>query len=185
MHLGGDYALNITQSPLPVKNRFSMSDTGDVDTVNNCIALPNYTNVDAGLDTISCFDGPIPLDVCDSTYGKVMYRTFNIGDSGLLYISNLQNVYRGYPYYDYNAHHRIYKGDAKALRIGQSISEYPDTFAGLSAYSNCLPQTATNGEVCMEPGKYTLVSFFDDIGISRTERPRFKFHNSDPKFNTY
>lgn len=193
MHLGGDYALNINQSPLPAKNRYSMSDTGDVDTVNNMDLLPNYTTVNGGLDTISCFDGPLPEEVCDTTYTKVMYRTFTIGDadgdgnadSGLLYINSLQNVYRGNPYYDYNAYHKIYKGNAKTLRFNQNIAAYPDTFFGLTSYTNCLPQNATNGEVCIEPGEYTLVSFFDSLGISRTERPTFRFFKSSPKFNTH
>lgn len=193
MHLGGDYRLYLTQSRLPSSNRFALTNVGEADTINGFNPLPYRTSVNGKVDTISCNDAVRPLEVCDTAYRKAMYRVFEIGDanndgkadSGMLFVSYLQNVYRGYPYYDYNAHHRLYKGDALSLRSSQSVSGYPDTLLGLDAVGICYPQSATSFSACLEPGKYTLVSYFDSIGISRTEQPRFEFYTDSTKFNTY
>ena len=130
--------------------------------------MPKYTTVTAQLDTVSCNDAVRPLDVCDTIHRKAMYRTFKIGDadndgsadSGLLFMYNWQPAYRGYPYYDYNSWHRLYKGNAISLRASQSISAYPDTLQGLTPFAACMPQSSSQGSACVEPGEYTLVSFF-------------------------
>ncbi len=193
MHLGGDYKFNLNQSRLPVANRFALTNVGEGDSIYSLNDLPKYTTVNGQIDTISCNDAVRPLEICDSAYKKAMYRTFVIGDadndgladSGMLYMSSWQTVYRGYPYYDYNAWHRIYKGDALALRSTQSVSGYPDTLTGLTAHSDCFAQSTSAASGCLEPGTYTLVSYFDSIGISRTETPRFQFYSAKRKFNTY
>jgi len=193
MHLGGDYRLYLNQSELPVSNRFALTNTGEGDSVNNLNDLPKYTTVTAQLDTVSCNDAVRPLDVCDTIHRKAMYRTFKIGDadndgsadSGLLFMYNWQPAYRGYPYYDYNSWHRLYKGNAISLRASQSISAYPDTLQGLTPFAACMPQSSSQGSACVEPGEYTLVSFFDEDVIAYTEQPRFQFYSAKRKFNTY
>ncbi|MFT5512313.1 MAG: hypothetical protein ACI8SE_000711, partial [Bacteroidia bacterium] len=193
MHLGGDYQLILNQSEIPVSNRFALASVGAGDSVYGLNDLPKYTTVNGQLDTVSCNDAVLPLDVCDTVHRKAMYRTFKIGDadndgtadSGLLYMDGWQIAYRWYPYYDYNSWHRLYKGNAIALRASQSVSAYPDTLLGLTPYSNCLPQWSTYGSACLEPGEYTLVSFFDDDAMAYTEQPSFRFYSAKRKFNTY
>ncbi|MBI1306538.1 MAG: T9SS type B sorting domain-containing protein [Bacteroidetes bacterium] len=193
MHLGGDYRLTLTQSQLPVSNRFSLATTTSVDSVNNYSTLIKNGYVTAQYDTVSCNDALLPEDRCEPLFHKAMYRTFVVGDadkdgradSGLVYITNLLQGYVGYPYYNYHANHRIYKGDAKALRAAQSGSAYPDTLFGLTPYSECIPNSAYQMGVCVEPGIYTLVSTFDSIAITLTERPNVYFYSSHTKHNTY
>ena len=193
MHLGGDYRLFLNQSELPVANRFALTNSGEGDSLNNLNDLPNFTTITGQLDTVSCNDAIRPLEVCDTIHRKAMYRSFKIGDanndgtadSGMLYMSNWQRGYRGYPYYDYNSWHRLYRGNAISLRASQSVSSYPDSLQGLSAMHNCLAQSSTAASACLEPGEYTLVSFFDDDVIGYTEQPRFQFYSAKRKFNTY
>jgi len=193
MHLGGDYRLFLNQSELPVANRFALTNTGEGDSINNLNDLPNSTTIAGQLDTVSCNDAIRPVEVCDTIHRKAMYRTFKIGDadndgtadSGLLFMYSWQSGYRGYPYYDYNSWHRLYKGNSISLRASQSVSSYPDTLQGLSALHNCLAQSSSSASACIEPGEYTLVSFFDDDVIGYTERPRFQFYSANQKFDTY
>jgi hypothetical protein len=192
MHLGGDYRLYLNQSELPERNRFALIDQGEADTINSGDPLTRFVGYYGEYDTISCNDGIRPDSMCETRYTKTMYRVIKIGDSdgdgdadsGLLYISGLQNVYRGWPHYDYNANHRLYKGNALTLRNTQtSITGYPDTLTGLVPYTDCFGASATIQEVCVEPGEYTLVSFFDSIGIGRTERPYVSFSHATTKYD--
>lgn len=193
LHLGGNYRFTFNQSQLPVANRFALVNTTDADSIYSLNALPNYTRIQAGKDTISCNDGVMPEDICDTIKRKVMYRSFEIGDadgdgqadSGMVDISGLQTVYRGYPYYDYHGQHRLYRGNVFDLRASQSVSAYPDTLTGLVPYTDCFNLGSSGQDVCVTPGTYTLVSFFDSIGITQTETPYVTFYSAKPKFSTY
>ncbi len=195
MQLGGDYRFELDQFPLPDQNRFALRNVGDGDTINSLNPLYNYTTYYGGYDTVACFDGILPENVCDTgrDYRKVMYRTFKVGDwdndgdadSGMVHINGLSSAYRGRPYYDYNSLHALYKGNAIDLRAAQSVSAYPDTLTGLNKVGNCLGFNVTRQSYCLEPGEYTLVSMFDDDVIGYTERPSYNFYTASTKFNTY
>ncbi|MBO6517861.1 MAG: hypothetical protein JJ975_15050, partial [Bacteroidia bacterium] len=195
LHLGGDYRLRLIRTAMPDYNRFALKNVGEADSINRLNDLPNFTRITGGLDTVACYDGVLPVSSCDTNrdYRKVMYRTLTIGDadgdgnadSGMLYISNMQVAYRGWPYYDYNSWHQLYKGDALALRASQSVSSFPDTLKGLVPVNECIPQNQANQNFCLEPGTYTLVSRFDNDAVSRTEQPNFTFTTARTKFDAY
>ena len=187
MHLGGDFRLTLTQSRLPVSNRFALTNKGDADSVNGLNPLQSYAYTYASVDTISCNDGIRPDSICDSTLKKTMYRVFRIGDadgdgiadSGLLIISSLR-------YTAGSTAHRLYKGNALTLRDSQNISAYPDRIKGLTPVVPCSKMVHTSSiEYCLTPGDYTLVSYFDSTHISATERPSFTLYTAKTKFNTY
>jgi hypothetical protein len=186
MHLGADYYIIFNQKRLPTKNKFSISNIGDADSVNGLNPLTAYTTVYGERDTISCFDGPQPEFVVDTSLTKKIYRVFNIGssDSGLLVVASLLTNYTNSPTV-WHSNHQLYKGNALSLRSTQSVSQHPDTLAGLTKYKEGWLNRNSRFAACIEPGTYTLVSFFDENVIGQTERPSFTFYNAKTKFNTY
>lgn len=193
MHLGGDYSLTFRQYKLPSQNRFALSAVGAGDTINNFSDLPKYTTINGQYDTVSCFDGPSPDSVCDRNKKKVMYRTFVVGDadndgtadSGLLRITGLTTYRRPWPYYTYHTDHQLFKGNAIDLRNSQNVYNSQDTLKGLIPYRKCLGPTISHFDACVEPGTYTLVSYFDSIAITQVERPSFYVATHRDTFNTY
>jgi hypothetical protein len=180
MHLGGDYRLNWTYIRLPERSKFSLLDNNEVDTINNRDVLIRNTLYNLERDSISCNDAPMPEDICTfSQYSKAIYRTFEIPDSGLVRFSQFLNwtSYQGSWRY---ARTRLYKGDAQDLRLNQGISGAQDTIRDLKAWGDCFN---ANRDYCLEPGKYTIVTFADEPFIGIPEIPRLEYKVASTKFN--
>jgi gliding motility-associated-like protein len=180
-HIGGDFRLNWIYSRQPQRSKFSLELTGEVDTINNRNLLTKNTNYNLSRDTISCNDAPLPLRSCNSKYRKAIYRTFEITDSGMIRLSNFLNFTNYQNQYEY-AFSKIYKGDALSLSLNQNISSAQDTLKDLNPWGKCFN---SNNNYCLEPGKYTIVTFADVPFIGIVETPRLQYEVSTTKFNTY
>ena len=192
-HLGRDYTLDLNANKLPTRNRFSLYAKGEADSINvinNKIeALPKWKYIYAKTDTIACNNTLMPESSCDTFLTKAIYRVFKIGDvtgdaiadSGMLQINSL--ILGSYP--QYRGNHRLYKGNALTLRDNQSVSSYPQKLTGLKPLNECMGKYTSSQFICIEPGEYTIASFFDNTSIGLTEKPYFYFYHARSKFDTY
>ncbi|MDI1234524.1 MAG: hypothetical protein PSX81_09595, partial [bacterium] len=193
-HLGRDYQLYLNWQRLPENNRFSLFGKKWADSVyvkaDTLSPIPKNLTVYMGNDTIACSNTVRPERNCDSTLNKAIYRVFKIGDSdkdgkldsGVMFFSGLLTNYTNGKY---RSDHALYKGNVLKLRQKQNVSMFPDTIKGLKQHTTCFGQSYSYGSVCMEPGEYTMVSYFDDNSISIAEQPSLTFFAPKTKYNHY
>lgn len=178
--IGGDFRLQVNPSPMPDRSHFSLYTADGADSVNHLDPLPNYSQITASADTVACSNTILPGQSCDSSYKKAIYRVFTIGDS-----DNNGTVDSGMISYSYRSSNlnRFYKGNVFGLRSSQSIQSYPDTLAGLKSYTDCITSTTGTMDVCLEPGTYTHVAFFDQSDVGSVSEPRMTFYHHQTRFS--
>src|SRR5690606_4468096 len=131
------------------------------DSINNMQPLAWDTEYPAQPDTFGCSYTVLP-DTTNSCLSfapaRVMYREFNVSDSGIVHLSDLNNYWDSY--WGTSVYYQLYTGDASALAVVQGVNSYPDSITGLSPYTPCMTQVQCSGsnEVCLDPGTYTFAT---------------------------
>ena len=179
-NLGNSVSLRLRAYSRQATNNFSLSATGNYDTVNkvaNAMApLVHGINYNLKRDTIGCENTVLPADTsCSPSYTKAIYRQFVVADSGAVGFWNTPNAFQ----------YKLYRGDANALATAQNAFSYPDKIAGLTSVSLCMDYYTTctdYNNVCVTPGTYTYVSFTNDGQIGNTNAPTMGFDTTRTKF---
>lgn len=178
-HFGRNVELNITLTSIPAMHRFSLSDTGRVDSINvlngEHESLRNGVTYQSQPDSFGCGNTILPAN---SSCGggnttKAMYRVFKIGDmdgvggadSAAIILEDVFPQVTGFSY-------RIFRGNAEDLAIQQQVFDYPDKLNGLTTVSNCLNDS--NNLYCLYPGTYTLATFGGDNQVRTVDAPRIQ-----------
>lgn len=179
-NFGQPFDLKITHTQVHPRNNFSLYQSGAFNNINNGTPLAINNTYFSTVDTFGCFNAPLPgAGNCAATFRKAMYRQFTVTDSMALVIDNLSapfntnfNNIQTTHYYRY----QFFKGDANALATAQNTWINPDTFTGLTRYTNCFFNSSMP-RFCLEPGTYTFVTQGDDNFINRTDQPSFTTAN--------
>lgn len=126
-------------------------------------------------DTLRCGNTVLPQSssLCSPTNSKAIYRQLVIGSNGILTLSG-GSIYLQY---------KLFRGDAQALALAQSVYSSGQTINGLTEISGCFDLYSTFHRVCVTPGTYTLVSFGDqgDVGVS--DQPSIVFNTATTLFS--
>lgn len=183
-NLGTAFLLNMTAYYRKAANKYSLNSAGAFDTINrvgNTIqALTANIGYSAVSDTMGCASTLRPADTtCSPLNNKVMYRKFEVGDSGIADFSNLVSVYTGWRY-------RLYSGDANALASAQNVFAFPDKITGLVPKSECFDGyvSCANKTVCVTPGTYTLTTMGSESDVGREDKPVITFVRLRTKHKT-
>jgi hypothetical protein len=175
-NLGRAISLTLTLSPMVDVNNFNLSVAGAFDSINNLNPLVPGTNYWSTVDTFGCGQTVGVENDCGDNFKKVMYRQFEIADSGLVYISNLG--------YSSDKYYRLYYGDANLLAEEQGAHAYPDSISGLEPLGLC---TRSYQYSCLLPGTYTFATFATDNLLSSTQaidQPTFKLDTLSTRFHS-
>ncbi len=172
-NLGEQIEITITSTSINAADKFSLATSNAYDTINSMKALQNGVIYKASLDTFGCGNTVVPAGgyECNKNAHKAIFREFTIGDangdgvpdSGVAFI-NMPNAYNNE--YVYSV---LYNGDASSLAMAQNAFSYPDSIKGLTPYTLCRFNSSCDGDnICLVPGKYTLVSLGDSnhVGLS-------------------
>lgn len=181
--LGSSYNLNMNVRAEVASNRFSLAAPGKFEKINANGAgvmqpLVRGTTYTSQPDTLGCANTVLPAgDICEPTgeiFNKITYREFVLKDSMIFNVQgNLSNAKAT----------KIYRGDANALAISQSVFNYPQTINGLQPVSGCYNSSyRDNQNACLIPGTYTIANFDNRLNLEVTT----KFTMSQPvtKFKT-
>jgi len=160
-NLGNQVNISVLAEPVQDENEFSLFEASAFDSINNMQPLDWDTEYPAQPDTFGCGYTVLPntTNSCLSfAPARVMYREFNVSDSGIVHLSDLNNYWDSY--WGTSVYYQLYTGDASTLAVAQGVSSYPDSITGLSPYTPCMTQVQCSGsnEVCLEPGTYTFAT---------------------------
>lgn len=164
-NLGKQVSTTLTLAPMVASNEFDLSVAGAFDSINDLDALVPNTSYLSTVDTFGCGNTVIPEGGCGDDYKKVMYRQFEIADSGLVSVTNLN--------WSYDKFYKLYYGDANALAIDQDAHAYPDSISGLDAVGTCVRNYSYY--TCLLPGDYTFATFGNDnllFSTAAIDQPR-------------
>ena len=178
-HIGAAANISIETITNSINSNFLLDATGKIDTVNlisnSWEPLPDDISISSSTGRFNCSNTVLPDgDVCSANTNRAMYREIIIGDadgdgsddSGVLTLSN------GNYYFRYS----FYKGSSTELATAQGTYNAGETFTGLEEFTLCNSLYYSNPKVCVEPGKYTLITFGEDVDVGRTDNPFFKFN---------
>ena len=183
-NLGNPLSISVTAEPLQAGNEFSLAVPGAFDSINSMQPLNWDTEYLSQADTFGCSFTVLPDTFNDgcapATAKKVIYRSFNVADSGMLVLYNL-SYYYDWPNY-YNHYYQLYQGNANSLAIAQGVNSYPDSISGLSIYAPCYTgrYNCNFNNVCIEPGAYTLATITGDapVPVGFNDQPAIQLQNT-------
>ena len=175
-NLGTGFRLDMTAYTRKAANKYSLNATGAFDSINRVGSVMQpladgigYSSIS---DTMGCQNTLRPIDTtCNPVNNKVIYREFNVADSGIVDFSNLTSS--GYSSWKY----RLYSGDANALATAQKVFAFPDKVSGLIPKTECFDYNTncTNKTACVIPGTYTFTTMGGDADVGRVDKPVFTF----------
>lgn len=184
-NLATSFRLNLTAYTRNPSNKYSLSTSGAVDTLNNVTGTIQPLSVNQSYqsqpDTLGCLNTVLPADTaCNPGNGKAIYREFSVADSGLIDFSTLTMPWNA------TWRYRLYAGDASALATAQNIFSFPGKISGLQPKSECMDgyTSCSNRTVCITPGTYTFFTFGGDPDVGRADRPTFTFSIPKTKHNS-
>lgn len=175
-NLGTSFRLDMGVYTRKAANKYSLNVAGAVDSINrvgNMInpLLDGITYLSTS-DTMGCRNTLRPVDTtCSPINNKVIYREFNVADSGVVDFSNLTNPSNSAWRY------RMYSGDAGALASAQNVFAFPNKLTGLIPKTECFDgyTYCTNKTACVLPGTYTFTTMGGDADVGRMDQPKFTF----------
>lgn len=154
-----------------IQSQFNLSAALRVDRINfsggtlqNLVSDNTYLTTQ---DRFDCNQTVLPPNTCGTGTDRAIYRVFKIGQKGIVNISG-----------SCGTQYRLYAGDASAY--GGPFT-YPNTVSGLTQVSNCF--TCTSGNICLNPGIYTLVAFGNANSPNTTDRPSIYYKALTSQFN--
>lgn len=188
--LGRMATLTVNVVPTVDVNSFSLSTFGAFDPINGLSPLPEGLPVQSQSDVFGCSNTVMPdTTICESDYyysyipnRKAIYREFVIGDSDLdiLPDSGIVTITGGN---DYQYNYRLYAGSAELLGNTQGVANAGEWISGLEPVSECMNYAnndyCCNGfdyQVCVTPGRYTLVTFGDSTDIALSDQVTVQFN---------
>lgn len=186
-NLGSRYVVTVTGYTRKGVNQFSLNTAGAVDSINLVSGtqqpLENDVAVLAAADTFGCGSTVRPADTsCYAAADRVMYRQFNVADSGTVIFETLIDPGPSPTPVLY----KLYKGDAAALTSAQSIFGYPDKFTGLIPNTECFNGrlACNNKSTCVIPGTYTFTTMGAGVNIGTVDQPTFTFRRTRTLHNS-
>lgn len=184
-NLGSRYVATITAYSRTAVNKFSLNSTGMVDSINVVAGVqqPLQEGVSylAAADTFGCGSTVRPTDTsCYAVSDKIMYRQFSVADSGTVSFETLID------YTQSGVRYKLYSGDASALVSAQNIFNFPATFSGLVANTECMNGriACSNKSTCVVPGTYTFTTMGAQSDIGTADRPTFTFNKTRTLHNS-
>ena len=184
-HLGHQIELSISATKVQLYSNFSLNTTGKFDIINKT----NNTFSDLKLntpyssinDTVGCENTVLPDGVkCSPAANKAVYNEFQVKDSGYVFLDV------NWPFFqEYGNWNKLYKGDANNLTNTQNKHIFPETFTGMTDFTNCFSKSYGNhiATACITPGRYTHVNFFDSTSITKPINTTYTLVNTKAKFN--
>ncbi len=184
-HLGQKIDVTVAAKNVKVISDFSLNKPNALDVINNTnTTLVNLTPgvlYPSQIDTVGCENTTLPDGAkCSPSMNKAIYNEFQIKDSGYIYLDV------NWPYFRDLANWNIlYKGDANGLTTSQNKHIYPETFTGLTPFTECYtnndyPHIATS---CVTPGIFTHINLFDSTSITKTIDTKYKHETTKPKYS--
>ncbi|MFM2358875.1 MAG: hypothetical protein RLY16_868, partial [Bacteroidota bacterium] len=177
-NLGTEFRLDLTVYERNESNHFTLGTAGAFDSINVVNGIWEPIQIGGSylsqIDTLGCANTLRPADTtCNPNNTKVIYRQFNVADSGIINFTQL----------NYPLTFRLYEGNASDLSLAQNIFNFPDSVRGLTPRTNCWDAYIGCGgkRVCMLPGAYTFASFGSSANIGATDRIGFNYFNLTAK----
>jgi len=183
-HFGRSITLSLLVTPAG-NNDFALTRSGDADPINADAALQNNVLYNSTASAFACVKSVLPLEFnCNPNVNRAKYREFILSDSGMVTIGN---VILDKPALNQQARSVLYRGSARDLALAQNTWNWPDRFNGLSPLSNCAVYTQNTDtlgamQYCLEPGKYTLVTFGDSTESGLLTQPTFRWAKRETRF---
>jgi|GEM_PF-494699 len=184
-NLGNALSISVLAEPLQAGAKFSLATPGAFDSINSMQSLSWDTEYLSQADTFGCSFTVLPdtfsNNCAPTTAKKVIYRSFNVADSGMLVLYNLSYYYDNYWMNYYQHYYQLYQGNANSLAIVQGVNSYPDSISGLSIYAPCYTGRywCNFNNVCIEPGAYTLATITGDapVPVGFNDQPAVQLQN--------
>lgn len=185
-HIGFDANLSLLVINNSISADFLLDATDQIDFVNKPALvwepLPEDILVSATTGRLNCEQTVLPdIQTCGASLDRAMYREVIIGDadgdgnddSGVLTLSG-GNYYLQYLFY---------RGSANELATAQGTFNWGETFTGVEQMMTCTNMYYSSPKICVEPGKYTLVSYGDVSDVGRSDAPSFRFRQYQSQFD--
>ncbi len=172
-YLGRLITLNLNTTYFPQTSNYNLSAPGKFDTINNNVPLVHNNVYQTQLDTVSCNNTVVPANAnCAANYTKVIYRQFQVADSGSVTFNNLNAS----TLFGVSLRYGLFKGNANSLAVAQNVWSYPQTITGLTPYSFCFaPQPDI--DICITSGTYTFATYGRDYHGGFTDQPSVVYKN--------
>jgi len=175
-HLAQPLTAGIQVTTINPGNRFDLSNAGAIDSLINggsaYTPLPPGVTVYGQVDEFGCADAVLPAGNVCGNHSKAIYRVVDIAASGLLTVGGGNTLFN----------YQLYQGDAQALAVAQGALGPGNTINGLTSVMGC-NNLGSPRQVCVDPGRYTLVSFGNNSDIGRSDQPYFRFNTVSEQFN--
>lgn len=185
-NLGARYQMEMMVYTRQTNSHYTLKAFGEFDSINlvGAVQQPLVSGVDylSSPDTIGCTSTLRPWDTtCYPLNDKVIYRQFNVADSGTVGFSTML--------YSINTtlRYRLYAGDANALATAQGVYLFPDRVNNIVPQSLCIDGYATlcnNKTVCVLPGTYTFATMASNADVGKADRPTITFEKTRTKHNS-